>query len=137
MEQTLVKTKRTGFEKDRYSLVFFTKKFKLFHRKIPYNNSEHVEVKKRLCLGKNLALPVEWVVDKYYEYELIQENLDIDSAKQLAAEKAYKQVQEQIPQGAEIAKKNVYYTENDDGKIIATVMVECIEEIGVTQMIGG
>ncbi len=137
VEQTLVKTRRTGFEKERYSLVFFTKKFKLFHRKIPYNNSEHIEVKKKLSLGKNLALPVEWVVDKYYEYELIQEKLDIDKAKQLAADKAFKQVQEQIPQGAEIAKKNVYYTEDDDGKITATVTVECIEDIGVTQMIGG
>ncbi len=137
VEQTLVKTKRTGFEKDRYSLVFFTKKLKLFHRKIPYNNSEHIEVKKKLSLGKNFALPVEWVIDKYYEYELIQEKLDIDRAKQLAADKAFKQVQEQIPQGAEIAKKNVYYTENDDGKITANVTVECIEDIGVTQMIGG
>jgi similar to stage IV sporulation protein len=137
VEQTLVKTRRTGAQKDTYSLVLFTKKFKLFHRKIPYNNSEHVEVKKKLSIGKNFVLPMEWVVDRYYEYELEQEKLEIDKAKELAAEKALKLIEEQIPKGAQIAKKNVYYIQKDDGSITANITVECIEDIGVTQMIGG
>lgn len=137
VEQTLVKTRRTGLEKDWYSLVLFTKKFKLFHRKIPYNNAEHVEVKKQLSIGKNLVLPVEWITDKYYEYELEQESLDIGRAKQLAADKAFRIVQDQIPMGADMVKKSINYFQRDDGKITATVTVECIEDIGVTQTIGG
>ncbi|HEY5584052.1 MAG TPA: sporulation protein YqfD [Ruminiclostridium sp.] len=137
VEQKLVKAQRTGLQKDMYSIVFFTKKFKLFHSKIPYNNSEHIETKKKLSIGVNLVLPIEMIVDQYYEYELEQKEIDIDTAKKNASDKAFALAQEQIPQNAEIVKNSISIVQNEKGVYTATVLVECIEDIGVTQQIEG
>lgn len=137
VEKQLVKKRKTGIQKDLYSLILFSKKFKLFHSKIPYNNSEHIEVKKKLSLGADFALPIEWVVDEYYEYELDQIILDNVTAKSIATDNALAEVQKQLPANAEIIKKNISETQDDQGNKIMTVTLECIEDIGVTQRIGG
>lgn len=137
VEQKLVKAKRTGLKKEMYSFVFFTKKINLFHTKIPYNNSEHVEIKKKLCIGENLALPFEVIVDQYYEYELESNEIDLETAEKNASEKAVALAQEQIPKNAEIVKTGVSIVQYDNGERIAKALIECVEDIGVTQEIGG
>lgn len=136
VEQNLVKAKRTGEQKNLYSLVFFTKKIKLFHKKVPYTNSEHIEVKKKLTLGTNFVLPIELIIDQYYEYELEQNKIDINTAKKIASDKAVESAQEQIPENAEIVKKSIIERE-DGGRKKVKAVIECIEDIGVTQEIGG
>ncbi len=137
VEQKLVKAKRTGLKKEMYSFVLFTKKIKLFHTKIPYNNSEHVEIKKKLCIGENLALPFEIIVDQYYEYELESNEIDLETAEKNASEKAVALAQEQIPKNTEVLKTGVSIVQYDNGVKIAKALIECIEDIGVTQEIGG
>lgn len=137
VEDIIVESKRTGMKKDLYSIALFTKKIKLFHSKIPYNNSEHLEIKKKLSIGENLVFPIEMIVDQYYEYELKQNKVDIGTAQKIASEKAVAIVQEQIPDNAEVVKKNIFFVQDDNGHITATAIVECVEEIGVTQKIGG
>lgn len=136
VEQNLVTAKRTGMKKAQYSLILFSKRFKLFHGKIPYNNSEHVEVEKRLTLGANFALPFEMLVDEYYEYELENNKIDEATAKKLASEKAVELAQKQMPMHAEVLKKNIVEYEDENGKAVRAI-IECIEDIGVTQEIGG
>jgi len=136
VEQNLVTAKRTGMKKEQYSLILFSRKFKLFHGKIPYNNSEHVEVKKKLTLGANFALPFEMLVDEYYEYELENNKIDVATAKKLASEKAVELAQKQIPMHAEVLKKNIVEYEDENGKAVRAI-IECIEDIGITQEIGG
>ena len=135
VEQNLVTAKRTGQKKDQYSLVLFTKKFKLFHGKIPYNNSEHVEIKKQLTLGANFALPFEMLVDQYYEYELENNKIDMATAKKLASEKAVELAQKQLPQHAEVLKKNIVEFEDTNGVKSVRAIIECIEDIGITKSI--
>jgi len=137
VEQKVVKAKRTGLKKDKYSIAIFTKKFKLFQRKIPYNNSEHVEIKKKLCIGKNLALPFEIIVDQYYEYELEHNEIDLDTAQKIASDKAIALAQEQIPINVEVVKTGISISQDGNGVSIAKAVIECIEDIGVTQEIGG
>lgn len=137
VEQTVIKKQRTGLQKNMYSIVLFAKKFKLFHGKNPYNNSEHIEVKKRLSIGQNFALPVEWVVDQYFEYELQQLNIDMETAKKNASEKALDLAKQQMPISAAIVKNNVNFVEEENGEVKAVATVECIENIGVSQRIGG
>ena len=137
VEQKLVKAKRTGLKKEMYSIGLFTKKVKLFHREISYNNSEHIEIIKKLTIGQNLVLPIEMIVDYYYEYELEQSEIDIDTARKIASEKAIALAQQQMPKNAEIVKKGISIVKNDNGTSTATVLVECVEDIGVTQEIGG
>ncbi len=137
VEQNIVEARRTGMQKDLYSVVLFTKKFKLFHSKIPYNNSDHLEIRKKLALGANFVLPFELLIDQYYEYELQQKTIDIDTARGIAADKALELAQRQMPQNAEIVKKN--FVEEEDGSGVRSVkaIIECVEDIGVTQEIGG
>ncbi len=137
IEQNLVTAKRTGLKKEMYSIVFFTKKIKLFHTQIPYNNSEHVELKKKLSLGANFALPFELITDQYYEYELEQNKVDMATAKKIASEKAVELVQKQIPSHAEVLKKDTTEVEDGDGSKSVRALIECIEDIGITQEIGG
>ncbi len=137
IDQNLVTAKRTGLKKEMYSVVLFTKKFKLFHTQIPYNNSEHVELKKKLSLGANFALPFEMVIDQYYEYELEQNKVDMATAKKIASEKAVEMAQKQVPSHAEVLKKNTTEFEEGNGVKSVRALIECIEDIGITQEIGG
>lgn len=137
VEQRPVSAKRTGSKKDLYSIVFFTKKIKLFHREIPYNNSEHVEIKKKLTIGEYLVFPIEMIVDEYYEYELEQKEIDIDTAQKVASEKATALAKEQIPRNAELVKNSISIYQEDNGVSKVKAILECIEDIGITQEIGG
>ena len=137
VEQKLVTSKRTGMKKAQYSIVLFSKKLKFFHRKIPYNNSEHVDVKKKLTLGADFVLPFEMVIDQYYEYKLEENKIDLATAKKIASEKAVEEAQKQMPPHAEVVKKNIIEFENEDGIKCVRAIVECIEDIGITQEIGG
>jgi len=135
IDQNLVTARRTGERKDQYSLVLFTKKLKLFHRKIPYNNSEHVQVSKKFSLGADFALPFEVVIDQYFEYELVQNKIDMATAKKIASDKAFEQAQKKIPSHAEILKKNIIEYEDQNGVKSVKAIIECIEEIGAVQEI--
>jgi similar to stage IV sporulation protein len=137
VEQKLAKEVRTGREKDNYSVVLFTKKIKLFQREIPYNNSEHTEVRKKLCIGENLALPFEFIVDKYYEYNIEYTDIDAETANKTASQKATELAKQQLPKAAEILKTNVSISEDEAGTRTAKAIIECVEDIGVTQKIGG
>ena len=137
VEQKLKKTKRTGLKKENYSIVLFTKKIKLFHSKIPYKNSEYVEIKKKLCIGNYFALPVEFIIDQHYEYDLEHYEIDVETAEEIAADKAIALAKEKAPKNAKIVNSNVYFVNNDNGVNIAKAIIECIEDIGVTQEIGG
>jgi similar to stage IV sporulation protein len=137
VEQKLVESKRTGLQKDMYSIVFFTKKFKLFHSKNPYNNSDHIELKRKFTIGENLVLPFEVIVDQYYENKLEQKSVDLAAAQKIASEKAFAKVKEQLPQNVEIVKKDISFVNKDNGGSMAVAVIECIEDIGVTHEIGG
>ncbi len=135
IDQNLVTVKRTGLKKDQYSLVLFTKKLKLFHGKIPFDNSEHIQVNKKLSLGADFALPFELVIDQYYEYELEQNKIDMATAKKIASDKAVELAQEKVPSHAEVLKKNLLELEDDNGVKSVRAVIECIEDIGLTQEI--
>ncbi len=137
VEKQLTRTERTGLKKENYSIVFFTKKIKLFNHKIPYNNSEHVEIKKKLCIGKYLALPFELVIDQHYEYKLERYEIDVETAEEIASDKAVALAKQQVPRNAEIVKTDISFVNNDNGVSMARAIIECVEDIGVTQEIGG
>jgi len=130
-------TKRTGREKNKYSLVLFSKKINLFFNDIKDKNYEKVVVRKKLSIGKDLVFPFELITNKYYENKTEVKEIDIDEAKQIASDNAFKNAENNIPEGAEIVTKNVSFSKNNDGELTAHVIIECVEEIGLTKEIGG
>jgi similar to stage IV sporulation protein len=84
-----------------------------------------------------MIMPIGIIRDKYFEYEIAENEINIDEARSIAANKAMKLTLDQIPSGVKIVKKDVSIVQGDSGISTATAIVECIEDIGVTQEIGG
>ncbi len=127
----------TGEKMSNYTLVLFSKEFKLFHKTVPYNEYEKEEIKKRISVGEDMVLPIGIIVDTYNENKLVKKNIGLEEAQKAAEDEAYDKASEDIPEEAEIVKRDVQVIEKEDGGMEVNVMVECIEDIGIEQKIGG
>ncbi len=135
--QEVVEKILTGREYTDYSVVLFTKKIDLFHKKDKFQNYEIAEGKRQLTVGENLAFPFELAETKYLEVENRTQKISDEDARKNAEENALKLIMEQKPENAEIAKTNVKYIDDELDGLKVRVTVECIEEIGITEAIGG
>jgi similar to stage IV sporulation protein len=137
VETEKVEEARSGESYSDYSLVFFSKKFDLFHKKSGYEFYEKEELRKILSIGNDLVFPFELLIDKYYETTPRIIEVDEQDAMEAAADKAYEALMEIIPEEAEITDTETTYQTDSEGKVSAKVTIECREEIGVEQRIGG
>lgn len=134
---TEVERLQTGRIVKDHSLVIFSSKLNLLHRKNKFKEYSSEEIRKKLSIGPNLVFPIEWVTQNYYEENTVQMTVNEEDAKRIATEEAYNKVVECIPDNAEIIKKNVKFIQNEETGIIARVTLECLEDIGVSRQIGG
>lgn len=137
VETNVVEKIRTGETKDNISLVLFSKKIDLFHKKVPFGEYDKVNIEKSLSIGEDLVLPFGMVIERYYENNMLEKEFDLDAAKKIAADNAYKEAAEDIPENAQIVNSTVNFIEDEDGQIIAEVVIECLENIGCEREIGG
>lgn len=137
VELKVVEKIRSGNKKDNISLILFWNQIDLFHGKVSYRDFEKVEMKKSLSIGEDLVLPFGIVTRRYYENNVIEADISLDEAKKNAANIAYKEAAKDIPEGAKIVNKSLNFIEKENGEIIADVIIECLEDIGVTKEIGG
>ena len=137
VEAVRVEKERSGNTKDNYSLVLFNKRINLFHGKVSFEDYDRVEIRKRLSIGEDMVLPFELVIDRYYENNITEIEVDLEEAKKLAADEAYTEAASHIPDSAEIIKSNINIIDEADGGLTANVTIECVENIGVTKEIGG
>ncbi|NLM59997.1 MAG: sporulation protein YqfD [Clostridium sp.] len=135
VELRVVEKIRTGRKKDNISLFLFSKKINLFNKKVSYSNYERVETEKFLSIGENLVLPFGAVIETYYENQIIEADVSLEEAKENAANAAYRKALEDIPEGAQIVDRRIEFIENQNGDIIADVIIECLEDIGVKKEI--
>ena len=66
----------------------------------------------------------------------LEAHISEEDARSKAAGEARRKVLERVPEGAEIVSEDIYFTEQD-GRLAARAVVECIEDIGVSRRIGG
>lgn len=137
VETKVLEKIRTGRKKDNISLVFFSKKFDLFHRISPFGDYDLVNIEKSLSIGEDLVLPFGMVIGRYYENNTFEKEITFDEAKKTAAGNAYKKASENVPKDAQIVEINESFVEKDNGQIIAEVIIECLENIGYEREIGG
>ncbi|NSW91802.1 MAG: sporulation protein YqfD [Firmicutes bacterium] len=129
---------RTGNVKSVYTLILFNKKIKLpLNKGIDFQNYDKVELKKVLQVGENFILPFWLVIEEYYENKLVEKELSIEEAKIIARDNALKKLMKIIPDDAKIINQIIDYTQSEEGLITANVIIECIEDIGITEEIGG
>lgn len=128
---------KTGREINAHSIVLFSWKLDLPHRKNNFGNYSVNEDRKRLSIGKDLAFPLEWVTVSYREEKLAEAVIDEEDAKNAAAEAAYDKALARIPENATLVNTNVYYIRDEQRGMLARVTLECLEDIGVSRKIGG
>ncbi|MCX7923517.1 MAG: sporulation protein YqfD [Clostridia bacterium] len=137
VDQRPIEKQRTGKIQNKYSLVLFSKNINLLPGRVKFENYDRSEIRKRLSVGEDLVFPFEFVIDKYYESNLVEKEISYEEARQHAADNAYKEALKNVPEGAEIVKSSVEYVEKDDEGTYANVVIECLENIGIQQQIGG
>lgn len=137
VEHEVVEKVKTGREYVNYSLVLFTKNIDLFHKKDKYENYENIENRRTLTVGENLVFPFELVESKYSEIKLRTISVKEEDARRTAEGNAFKLIMEQKPENAEIVKTNIKYKDDELEGLKVQITVECIEEIGITEAIGG
>ncbi len=135
VEFRVVEKIRTGRKKDNISLVLFSKKIGLFRKKIDYSDYDRVETENFLSIGENLVLPFGAVIETYYENETTEAEVSLEEAKENAARVALRKALENIPEGVQIIDRRIEFVEGEDGEIIADVIIECLEDIGVKKEI--
>ncbi|NMB34214.1 MAG: sporulation protein YqfD [Clostridium sp.] len=137
VELTSVERVKTGQKKSNVSLVLFSKEFRLFAKEIDYEDYDKEETEKFLSLGKDLIFPFCIIVKTYYENDIIEGEVNLEEAKENAANLAYKKVLEDIPEGAEIIQRSMRFIEDENGSIIAEVILECLEDIALPRRMEG
>lgn len=131
---------RTGKVENIYRIRAFGREYKvpfIGSNKIEFENYDRIELRKILKIGDNLVLPLELLIDKYFENKMTERKLSIEEAKEMAYNDALKKLMDIIPEDAKIINKNVEYKQHDQDSITANIIIECLEDIGVTKEIGG
>ena len=137
VELEVLEKVKTGREYINYSVVLFTKNIDLFHKKDVFENYESMENRKKLSVGEDLVFPFELVQLKYSEIHLRTVRVDEETAKRTAEESALKLIMDMKPENAEIVKTDIKYKDDELEGLKVQITVECIEEIGITEAIGG
>ncbi len=133
----ITEKKRTGNVTEITSIELFTKRIRLFPKKIEFDKYDKIETEKRLSIGGDLVLPFAIVKESFYECVDVEKELSLEEAKQLAADTAYKKALEKVPEGAKIVNPIANFKEDEEGNIKAHVIIECLEDIGIEEKIGG
>ncbi len=130
VETSITYNRRTGRKQDLYSLKLMAKKTNVLHRKIKFEMYEKDEINKKFTILKDLVIPIEIDIDRLYEIEKQQKIMAFHEAVSLAKETAYKKALDIIPKDAKIVKADVSINEENE-KIVARALIECLEEISV------
>ncbi len=137
VKTNIIEKERTGDNINKYSILLLNKKFSLFGKKNRFIISDKVEIKKNLYIGEDIVLPFGFIIDRYYENIEVEKELDIDTAKQLAADTAYRDAMSQINEEAQIVKTTPDFIEDEELGLAASIVIECIEEIGMENRLEG
>ncbi len=128
---------KTGKIINDHALMLFSWKLDILHKKNRFKTYSVSEIRKKLSIGEDLVFPIELVTVRYVEEKLVDAVINEQTAKETAAELAYKRAIAKVPDDAQIVKKNVRFTTDENGESFARVTIECIEDIGVSRQIGG
>lgn len=137
VETVFYQKKRTGAFLDNYRVIILTRNFDFFKKEVDYADYDKIEIRKRVSIGNDLVLPFELVIDRYCENSMEQYERSLEEAREAAYDSAFSEAVKPISDGTEIVKTNVSHTQDKSGRQLVNVVVECIEDIGVTTQIGG
>lgn len=123
-----IKKHKTGEKFSRRALKFGEIQLSLGGNNLPFTNYIIEQNNKSLSIWRNIKLPVEIIVENYYEVVEIEEHIEVEAAKEMMHKEAVEELMNQIPLNGEIIQTKVDFTQEGNtlkGKFI----IEVIEDI--------
>lgn len=106
----------------------------LNNKEVPYRNYVEDKKSKKLLRILGFEFPLEIVVHKYKEVEVIKVKQNLEALKKMQSVKGVQMIMDELPEGAKVVAKDVNYS-IEDNVLITRVSIEVIEEIGEKQKI--
>lgn len=125
---------RNGNKTIKIYIKFGSKVFNIKNTSIPYKSYDKIIKSTKLIDTDKFQLPVEIVIEEYYETVNEVITLALEDAKSEAANSAEKSIIDSLPSDAKIVNKKINITVRDD-VVIASALIETIEDIGVQEEI--
>ncbi|QZY56551.1 sporulation protein YqfD [Crassaminicella profunda] len=135
-EISLIKTRKikTGNKFVRRIIKIGNNQIILSLGDIPYNNVIIEKKNKSLSGWRNIKIPVEIIIEEYYEAIDKKETIDKKAAKKALREKIAVTLMNKMPKGIKILNQDIKFVEEKD-QIKAKLTIEALEQIGVQQKI--
>lgn len=97
---------------------------------IPYKFYITEKKSKKPFQWRNIGLPVEIIVEEYYEVNQLKEKVDLEEAKKELHDKTISKLLEEIPVDAEILNNQIDFTTQGD-VLYGKVIIEALEDIAI------
>ncbi|KXG75874.1 sporulation protein YqfD [Thermotalea metallivorans] len=101
---------------------------------IPFSNYIVESRKKSLFQWRNIQIPVEIIIDEYYEVIVQRERIDPETVKKALMEKLTVELAKQMPPHITILNQDIKYQE-ENNIIRAKLTIEALEQIGIQKRI--
>lgn len=126
---------RTGAVEERLKIRIGEHTVNINPSRVPFQKYDKITQAKRLLGWRNIILPVELVIEKYYEVKEEKEELTLEQARQLALNRIEGRIMEVVPGHARIVDRKVKYYQQNSDRIRVEVLLEALEDIGMEEKI--
>lgn len=120
---------KTGNVYKRRIIKIGDNKIILNFSEIPYSDVIIEKKNKRLALWRNIFIPVEIIIEEYYEVIKQKKFIDRGIAKQALQEKMMVKLISKIPEDVKVLNQDIEFNETEN-TIGAKLVIEALEEIG-------
>jgi similar to stage IV sporulation protein len=135
-EMSIIKVNKikTGKKFVKRTLKIGESQLTLSAGEVPFREYVLETTHKRLPRWRNIIIPVEIILDEYFQSYDQPEELNVELVKSSLVEKMTVELVKQIPEDAEILKQDIKYLE-ENNIIKAKLTIEVQEQIGVQKRI--
>ncbi len=129
MQKKYDKKSFTGREKNRYTIILFGNRIKLYpNSRISYAKCDKIIKTNNVTLSEKLKLPISLEKATYREFELLEESVTDECAYEIMGDTLAKKLSEK--KDCEVVNTKLI-TSSDENFAYASLRAECVEKTGV------
>ncbi len=129
MQKKYMEKSFTGREKERYTIILFGSRIKLYpNSRISYTKCDKIIKRNNLTLSEKIKLPISLERATYREFELLEKTLGEERAYEIMGDTLAKNLSER--KDCEVSDTKLL-TSSDENFAYASLKAECIEKAGV------
>ena len=129
MQKKYMEKSFTGREKDRYTIILFGRRIKLYlNSRISYTKCDKIIKRNNLTLSEKIKLPISLEKATYRELELSEKTVSDESAYEIMGDTLAEKLSDR--KDCEVVDTKLL-TSSDESFAYATLKAECIEKAGI------